>query len=70
MDATTRLAIQAIVHGLHRGRTITTASVADIVFQLQQAAAARHQALDADGSRQLLALADAIEGDADIPLPQ
>lgn len=65
MDRITILALQAIVHGLHRGGTITAAAVADIVVQLERSAAERHAAaLDTEGARQLMALAAAIEADA------
>jgi hypothetical protein len=65
LDNTTRLALQAIVRGLHRGGAITRASVADIVVQLQRASAARHVALDAKGAQELLSLADCIEIEAE-----
>lgn len=65
MDNTTRLALQAIVRGLHASGAIPTESVLAIVDALQAVAALRHDALDGQGARELAALADSVERDAD-----
>lgn len=65
LDNMTRLALQAIVRGLHRSGAIPTESVLAVVDALQAAAALRHDALDGQGARELAALADCMERDAD-----
>jgi hypothetical protein len=56
MDTATRLAIQAIIRGLHQSAAITDATVTEIIGQLHGAAIDRHDALDPISAREITSL--------------
>jgi len=68
MDKTTRLALRAIVHGLHREDAITEEQVVSVVGELYDAADGSRDWKHGVDAKDLDRLATEIGDDANIPL--